>query len=133
MQQFSTTTPTDRIAAGIIMMATFQSYFKYFDACSCGLPSVTLLGERADWVQLLDAVDRLKELVPEKRSAPSVDRGADNVPTAQMTKWVSVLRPVLIRFVKSFDAPTANETIEFWQQIADYRVGGSGADYLSGW
>ncbi|KAL9106429.1 MAG: hypothetical protein Q9227_008517 [Pyrenula ochraceoflavens] len=133
MQEFSTTTPTDRIAAGIIMMATFQSYFKYFDACTCGLPSVTLLGQRADWVQLLNAVDRLSTFVPEKSAKPSVNGSANTDPAAQITKWVSLLKPILSRFVASFDSPNSSEIVAFWQQIANYRVGGSGADYLSGW
>ncbi|KAI0472106.1 hypothetical protein GGR56DRAFT_106759 [Xylariaceae sp. FL0804] len=134
MQEFSTTTPTDRIAAGIIMMATFQAYFAYFDAITCGLPSVTLLGERADWVQLCEAIERLGELVPaEGGPSPVPGKAARDLATAQMTKWASVLKPVLARFVRSFDSPAAAETVDFWQRIADYRVGGSGADYLTGW
>lgn len=115
MQRFSTTTDDDRIAAGIIMMATFQSYFSYYDACSCGLPSVTLLGTREDWVQILNAIERLAGF------------------GEQPTMWLSLLRPVVNRFVRSFDEPTSVDVINFWQRIADYRVGGSGADYLSGW
>lgn len=115
MQRFSTTTDHDRIAAGIIMMATFQKYFSYYDASLCGLPSVTLLGTREDWVQMLDAIERLTEF------------------GEQPSTWLSVLRPVISRFVRSFDEPTSIEIINFWQQIADYQVGGSGADYISGW
>lgn len=115
MQRFSTTSDSDRIAAGIIMMATFQKYFSYYDAACCGLPSVTLLGTRDDWAQILDAVERLADF------------------GEQPATWLSVLKPVLSRFVRSFDDPTSVEIVEFWQQIADYRIGGSGADSLSGW
>ncbi|KAL9616385.1 MAG: hypothetical protein Q9160_008739 [Pyrenula sp. 1 TL-2023] len=115
MQQFSTTTDDDRITAGIIMMATFQSYFTYFDASTCGLPSVTLLGTREDWVQILHAIERLA--------------GFGEEPTT----WLSLLKPIISHFVRSFDKPTSIDIINFWQRIADYRVGGSGGDFLSGW
>jgi hypothetical protein len=49
MPSFTTTTQQDRIAAAIIMMGTMQKYFVYMCEQTCGIPSVTLLGEKSDW------------------------------------------------------------------------------------
>ena len=45
--------------------------------------------------------------------------------------WYGLLKPVLERFVKSFDEPEAEETKDFWQKIAHRSGGGSGPSYLS--
>ena len=46
---FSTTTPTMRIASQIVLMEAFQQYFAYTYTSICGIPSVTLFGTVADW------------------------------------------------------------------------------------
>ena len=45
---FSTTTPTMRIASQIVLMEAFQQYFAYTYTSICGIPSVTLFGTAAD-------------------------------------------------------------------------------------
>lgn len=47
---FSTTTPTDKVAACVSIMATLQNYFSYVCRTCCGVPKVTLLGTVEDWV-----------------------------------------------------------------------------------
>jgi hypothetical protein len=49
MPNFSTTTAEDKTVAAIVMMRTLQKYFEYIATRGCGFPSVTLLGEKADW------------------------------------------------------------------------------------
>jgi hypothetical protein len=44
-----------------------------------------------------------------------------------------LLEPVLTRFVRTFDAPNSAGNLYFWQRVVDYRNGGSGPTYLSGW
>jgi Domain of unknown function (DUF4419) len=78
----------------------------------CGLPSVTLEGERSDWVNLLNRVEKLDSFGEE----PKV--------------WAGLLRPVLSRFVSSFDG---SPDLDFWGKICHYSRGGSGPSYLSGW
>jgi hypothetical protein len=113
LPQFTTTTNTDTAVASILMMATMKKYFTYSVCTSCGLPSVTLLGHRSDWERLVTMAERL--------------------PTfgAEPTTWYGLLKPVLARFVTSFDAPEAEETKDFWQKIVHYANGGSGPTYLS--
>lgn len=53
LPDFSTTTAGDVGVAAMVMMATMQAYFDFTLRGGCGFPSVTLLGERADWVHLL--------------------------------------------------------------------------------
>ncbi|KAF4626846.1 hypothetical protein G7Y89_g11311 [Cudoniella acicularis] len=115
LPSFSTTTELDRAVAAIMMMATLQKYFAYGCVLKCGLPSVTLLGEKSDWEELARRAERLVTFGEEPR------------------QWYGLLKPVLSRFVRSFDAPDAQDTKDFWQKIAHYSSGGSGPTYLSGW
>jgi hypothetical protein len=114
MPAFSTTTVDDRTTAAVLMMGSLQAYFKYTSMLTCGIPSVTLLGERADYEDILKRLDKLDQLGPE----PS--------------HWATLLRPILRKFVASFDEVMSAEVQIFWSRIAHYE-GGSGISYLSGW
>jgi hypothetical protein len=114
MPAFSTTKETDKVIASVLVMGAMQKYFSYrFNLC-CGIPSVTLLGVRADWEDMLQRLEKLPQLGPEP------------------TQFYGLLKPVLTYFVSSFDSPTATSTIDFWKKIA-HKSGGSGPRYLSGW
>ncbi|GJP88467.1 CFEM domain family protein [Aspergillus niger] len=115
MPAFSTTTVSDQIVAAVLMMGAMQQYFSYAAYLMCGIPSVTLLGEREDWVQLLSKLDKLPDL------------------GAEPAQFARLLRPVLHRFIISFDEPTSDSVREFWGLCADRISGGSGPSYLSGW
>jgi hypothetical protein len=115
---FSTTTPSDRLTANILMMGLTRAYFKYIGKQVCGLPSVTLLGNQADWEALLAKLDRLPQFGPEPEA------------------YAARLRPILTRFVASFREPDAPATKRFWNQIVSARAGqvcGQPPVYLSGW
>lgn len=114
MPTFSTTTVDDRSTAAVLMMGSLQAYFAYTSMCCCGIPSVTLLGDRSDYEDILSRLDKLKDLGQE---------------TAD---WAVLLRPVLRNFIASFDEVMAAETKDFWTKIAHYQ-GGSGMSTLTGW
>ncbi|KAF2743072.1 hypothetical protein M011DRAFT_462029 [Sporormia fimetaria CBS 119925] len=78
---WSTTTDNDLTVASILMMGSMQKYFAYTVDICCGIPSVTLLGEKADWADMLKRLDKLEELGEEPK------------------KFASLLRPVLQYFV----------------------------------
>lgn len=59
MPAFSTTTEKDKIVASIVLMASLQKYFGFKCRVSCGLPSVTLLGEISDYQLILKRLDTL--------------------------------------------------------------------------
>lgn len=114
MPAFSTTTETDQVVAAVMMMGSMQRYFSYGATMLCGIPSVTLLGINQDWEEILQRLEKLPLLGDEP------------------TQFYHLLKPVLTRFVRSFDAPDAPEIINFWRKIA-HESGGSGPTYLSGW
>lgn len=112
---FSTTTREDEVVASILMMGTLQKYFRFTCCTMCGLPSVTLLGTEGDWENILLRVEKLKDYGEEP------------------TIWSNLLKPVLARFVKSFQSPESEEVLDFWQKIVHEYNMGSGPTYLSGW
>lgn len=115
MHSFSTTTPTDRVVSAIVMMGALQKYFSYTACFECGLPSVTLLGTRADWQSLLLALDKI----------PSFGMEA--------TEWYNLLVPVCRHFVATFDEPNSRAVKSFWNRIVHHEHYGSGSTRYSGW
>jgi len=117
--RFTTTTSNDVVVASIVMMATLQSYFSYESELMCGLPSVTLLGEKADYELILQPLDYLKQF----GKAPTI--------------FAELLKPIIKSFITTFDEPTSSGTKRFWIRIAskiDRGSSGTGTvnDY-SGW
>ncbi|KAK4112700.1 hypothetical protein N656DRAFT_778917 [Canariomyces notabilis] len=115
---FSTTTADDVMTANILMMGLMKAYFRYEGGIVCGLPSVTLLGEKQDWENLLARLDRLAEF------------------GAEPDQYRARLVPILSRFVRSFDEPDSEATRKFWNQIvfANHRdICGSSPLEVSGW
>lgn len=55
----TTTTDNDIAVTSMTMMATLQKYFDYSANTGCSFPSLTLLGERNDWVQMRQHLDQL--------------------------------------------------------------------------
>jgi len=114
LPDFTTTSTQDTIVASIAMMATFKQYFSYSMRLRCGIPRVTLEGEKADWEKILNRLEKLKEY------------------GLQTVTWYHLLHPVITRFVRAFDSPDAPENLDFWNEVAHY-VSGSGATWLYGW
>jgi len=112
LPNFSTTSHNDTVVCAVLMMATLKAYFSYTMSLYCGIPSVTLEGEKEDWENILSRLDRLEEFGPE--------------PAA----WANLLRPILSRCVKAFDG---EPDVDFWTKICHRHSGGSGPSYLSGW
>jgi hypothetical protein len=115
LPDFTTTTRSDTIVAAVLMMGTLQKYFSYTMQLTCGIPSVTLLGEKADWEKLVKRLDRLPTLGEEP------------------ARFAELLRPVLGFFVASFERPEAPEVLDFWSRCAHRESMGSGPSYLCGW
>ena len=81
----------------------------------CGIPTVTLLGERADYEDILKRLEKLPELGPEAST------------------FADLLRPVLRNFIATFDPEQSTVSHDFWSKIAHHLGGGSGPSYLGGW
>ncbi|KAK4159265.1 hypothetical protein QBC43DRAFT_381980 [Cladorrhinum sp. PSN259] len=118
LPNFSTTTQNDVMTANILMMGLMKAYFRFEGGIICGLPSVTLLGSREDWVKLQQKLERLPEFGKEP------------------AEYYARLRPIFKRFVNTFDAPDSEETTGFWNSIvfaSHSSVCGAAPLDISGW
>lgn len=89
-----------------MLMSSMQKYFDYGGCIGCGLPSVTLLGQKKDWEKMLSRLERL------------------NTFGDQPKVFYTLLEPVLQKFVETFDNPDSEDIRDFWQKIAHYTGGG---------
>ncbi|KAK1958757.1 hypothetical protein LY78DRAFT_663248 [Colletotrichum sublineola] len=96
--EFSTTTENDRVTAAMTFLGTMQSYFENQIQSGCGFPSVTLLGDREDWVRMLDGLEFLSSLSDET------------------VEWAACLSKVLENMVASFDRPQDEDVKTFWMR-----------------
>ncbi|KAF9525534.1 hypothetical protein CPB83DRAFT_818495 [Crepidotus variabilis] len=117
LPNFTTTTDNDTVICAVLMMSTFKSYFNFKMKLACGLPSVSLLGEKSDWELLSTRLEKLGTFGDE--------------PAA----FAMQLKPILNRFIEAFTRAENDsvQDIEFWGRICHYTSGGSGPSYLSGW
>ena len=65
LPNFSTTEANDTVVCSIVMMSTMQHYFRYALYTRCGLPTVTLLGEKSDWETILNRIEKLSSFSKE--------------------------------------------------------------------
>ena len=81
----------------------FISYFDYKIRLLCGIPSVTLEGEKSDWERLLARLDKFDSFGEEPKA------------------WAAMLRPILTRFVRAFEG---EPDIDFWSRVCHYHPQG---------
>ncbi len=106
---FSTTGPTEKAAAQVVLMDCFKEYFSYTCNTSCGIPEITLEGTVDDWVKLREKVCGISQY--------------------DLDWWTDALTPVLDQFVS---AASGDIDQSFWSKIYK-RHGGSGGPYIQGW
>lgn len=97
------------------MMGSMQKYFTYKMSIYCGIPSVTLLGEKADWIDIRRRLDKLPQFGKEPE------------------QLYDLLCTILDYFIRSFESADHPEVAEFWSKIAHHEINGSGPSYFSGW
>lgn len=114
---YTTTTPNDKVICSVMMMSTLKEYFSYKIGILCGIPSITLLGTKEDYLAILLRLDKLDEFGHEP------------------TVFARLLRPVVKNFATAFDMIEEGKTPDpdFWGKICHYHSGGSGPSYISGW
>ncbi|KAJ7452005.1 hypothetical protein FB451DRAFT_1524645 [Mycena latifolia] len=110
--KFTTTTNinNDRAVGCMLMMATMKKYCDYKMSIMCGIPWVTLEGERRDWEFLLGRLEKLKEY------------GIETI------AWYHLPVPVVSQFLSAFDDPDSPANLEFWQKVAYQGYYGSGEE-----
>ncbi|KAK3291698.1 uncharacterized protein B0H64DRAFT_407764 [Chaetomium fimeti] len=118
LPSFTTTTPHDRATAAMVFLGAMKEYFSYGVRFGCSFPSVTLLGERSDWADMLKRVTWFGTIDHE-----------------ETIEWTLRLTKVLEYMVASFDRPEDTDVKSFWT----HAVHETGADTsgniltLSGW
>ncbi|RPA72520.1 hypothetical protein BJ508DRAFT_216947 [Ascobolus immersus RN42] len=114
---FTTTTRTDKEVASYLLMGALKNYFEYGMGIACGLPSVTLLGTKKDYEDILSRLDYL-----------------DKFKHADLKAWAKLLRVVMKQaFIAAFDYDKAKDVRNTWGLIANRIFNGSGPTYISGW
>ncbi|KAH6623733.1 hypothetical protein F5144DRAFT_370571 [Chaetomium tenue] len=115
---FTTTTPHDRAVASMVFMGVVSKYFASGIRFGCGFPSVTLLGERGDWADMLERVAWFGTLGHEEANS-----------------WTIRLTKVLEYMVASFDSPDGAIVKDFWARAVHEATGSmsGGMVTLSGW
>ncbi|KAJ7085868.1 hypothetical protein C8R44DRAFT_893734 [Mycena epipterygia] len=99
---FTTTTVNDVTVSAVLLMATLKAYCSYgFGCIHCGLPRVTLEGERSDLMNILGRLEKLKEY------------------SIETIAWYHLLHPVISRFVAAFDAPESPENVEAFRMRSE--------------
>ena len=106
--QFSTTTPVTQAAQEVALMDCMKSYFDYLARTMCGIPQITLEGERNDWQIVLDKANDLAKY----------DFGW----------WTGELTILLQEFVNVWDGKV---DLDFWDSFVNDN-GGSGGPYFAG-
>jgi hypothetical protein len=114
--KFSTSTDVHVTARQIALMTSTSDYFEYRCSTCCGIPQITLLGKREDWVNLQKRIEALKSFMLEELA----------------NFWLPSLDEIAAECVATFDGKV---NVEFWQSICKFKSeSGSGAKTLvSGW
>ncbi|PTB75280.1 hypothetical protein M440DRAFT_1439828 [Trichoderma longibrachiatum ATCC 18648] len=118
LPNFTTTTDNDISVGALVMMATTKTYFEYIILMGCGFPSVTLEGERDDWMKLLKRLPKLATFGDEP------------------AQWSRLLIKVVEKMIETFDRPDDEDVKNFWMRAvheAGEEGSGRGLISLSGW
>ena len=92
---FSTTTPTEKVASEITIMEAFKSYFEFIVFyIGCGIPEITLKGTSEDWQKILDRTIKLGEY--------------------DLEWWTKEIKPILKEFVKTSEGDINKK---FWRKM----------------
>jgi|GEM_PF-385368 len=105
---FSTTTIVERVSSQLTIMNAMKSYYRYKSEIICGIPAITILGERADWLKIIEKIKILGQY--------------------EFEWWVNEILPILKEFVNVFDKQT---NIGLWRDIFNsYNMCGT---KINGW
>lgn len=110
---FTTTTPTVRIASQITIMESMKEFFNYkVSFIGCGIPEVTVEGNIADWKKILKRLDYLSKY--------------------DLKWWTSELKPVIQKII---DTKQGKVDKQFWMNMIKYHTLGAYGSYngIDGW
>jgi hypothetical protein len=107
---FSTTGPIEKAAFEVTLMDSMSSYFEFSGSTLCGVPTIILEGNTADWQKILDKSKTLSQY--------------------ELKWWVDGMTPVLEQFVA---ASKGTVDKDFWTDIYKKKSVFSGTPKITGW
>jgi hypothetical protein len=110
---FTTTTPTVRVATQITIMESMKEFFNYkVSFTGCGIPEVTVEGSVGDWKKILKRLDYLSKY--------------------DLKWWTSELKPVIQKII---DTKEGKLDKQFWMNMVKYHQLGAYGSYngIDGW
>jgi hypothetical protein len=111
--KLSTSGPTERVAASIVVMSAMKSYFQYVMITRCGMAYIHLMGSKDDWEKLVNLV----------RKIAAIDDFCN--------LWAGQMETCLQQFVDAFEG---KQDTAFWNSMYKYEgPRGSGCPKVSGW
>ena len=122
--RFSTTSEVIDDVSCIALMYSMANYFAYRFKISCGIPSVTLLGNREDWIELKNRSERALELLS----------SGDLKGEQSLSWWKSPLLAALDKLIQCYDDPESPSNMDWMARIYKYRSQNyAGLITVSGW
>lgn len=109
ISDFTTTTPTEKIASQITLMDIMHNYFEYTLDSKCGIPEIIIEGNLKDWESIKVKLNKLKGY--------------------KIDNWIDALNPIIDEFIA---AKKGVINKNFWDSIYKISMGSGGGD-VSGW
>jgi len=109
VSQFTTTTEVNKTVYQITLLESYKKVFQYVGESGCGIPSITITGEKKDWELILSKLEMLDKI--------------------GLSKWKQSLKPIINEFINVYSGKINKE---FWKSIYKYKEN-YGGSYLSGW
>ena len=123
-KKFSTTSDVIDDVSCIALMDAMSKYYSYRMVCICGIPNVTLLGKKEDWIEVKNRSERALQLL-------SCDDLKDDV---SLSWWKPSLLAVLDKLIQCYDDPESAENMDWMARIyKSEREGYGGHAFVCGW
>ena len=123
-KKFSTTSEIMDDVSCIALMDVMSDYFEYTVLITCGIPSITLLGKREDWIELKNRAENAFQLLSSDDLKGEVS----------LSWWKSHLILVLDQLIQCYDDPESPENMDWMARIYKHkREFYSGKIAVSGW
>lgn len=110
VSNFTTTGPIESAVSRVILMDAMSRYFNFVMHTLCGIPEITILGEKSDWCDVFEKVGKLGDLVE------------------GMRPWLSKVADFVNHFVL---AASGVPDLDWWKNFYQ-EGGGSGINYFNG-
>lgn len=110
VSQFTTTTEVHKTVYQITLLESYKKVFQYVGESGCGIPSITITGEKKDWELILSKLEMLDKI--------------------GLSKWKESLKPIINEFINVYSGKINKK---FWKSIYKFKEEEYSENQLSGW